>query len=671
MLLAAAVHAAARPVAVEVVLGDRPPRVGVLAIAAAWRRPSDAECALWIDRRLGGASAFTTLLEPAANAAAHAPARRWLERWAAAKVPELLGRSARNGRGVRRPSAAVDGGLRGARAVRAEPVDARAIGERARRRWLPSASETAMATSAADPPVATQLAGAIANALRSPGSAHEQDEERARQRGGDVASGGPRAPTTAAARPPRRARRRRCRPTLARSRRARRVGAGCGSRRRTGRRSAPHRAATPAPAPTRRRRRRAERRVRSPRPDRGRRCASPGRSGRPTWTSPARSTTACRPAAAATARRGGSAAAALPPAVATRATRRRRDGLRAGMDEGDRAQPMTTELPADADFADAHRRLLDLRAILARVIVGQDELVGQLVTAVFASGHVLIEGLPGLGKTHLAKALAAALGLQWGRVQCTPDLMPADVTGAEIYVTAAGGASTFEFRPARCSRSSSSSTRSTGRRRDAIGAARGDAGDAGDACRRRHALPRPFCVLATQNPIELEGTYPLPEAQLDRFMFKLTVPFPSRESLHALLDVSLDHEPADALEPIAGPADVLRITQLCRTVLLAARCKDRRGRPRRRDAARSRRDRLDPRRHIRYGASPRALQALVRAARVRAVMAGRAHVDVDDLAVVALPVLRHRRPPAPGKRARRRRCRHRARVGDRRMARRL
>ena len=99
------------------------------------------------------------------------------------------------------------------------------------------------------------------------------------------------------------------------------------------------------------------------------------------------------------------------------------------MDEGDRAQPMTTELPADNAFAEAHRQLLELRALLDRVIVGQQELVGHLITAIFASGHVLMEGLPGLGKTHLAKALAAALGLQWARVQCTPDLMPADVTG--------------------------------------------------------------------------------------------------------------------------------------------------------------------------------------------------------------------------------------------------
>ncbi len=312
------------------------------------------------------------------------------------------------------------------------------------------------------------------------------------------------------------------------------------------------------------------------------------------------------------------------------------------MDEAQINQTMNTYPATDNNYADAHDQLRALRTLLESVIVGQEALITHLITAVFAGGHVLIEGLPGLGKTHLAKALAAALGLQWARVQCTPDLMPADVTGAEIYATSAGGASNFEFRPGPVFAQLvlvDEINRATPRTQAALL----------EAMQERqvthalvsHRLPSPFCVLATQNPIELEGTYPLPEAQLDRFMFKLTVPFPDRSALRELLEVSLDAEPSDTLQSVIGPADVLHITQLCRSVLLAERCKD---------AAVDLILATQPdngagsqhRRHIRYGASPRALQAVVRAARVRALMAGRSHVDVDDLQALALPVLRHR-----------------------------
>jgi MoxR-like ATPase len=285
---------------------------------------------------------------------------------------------------------------------------------------------------------------------------------------------------------------------------------------------------------------------------------------------------------------------------------------------------------------------LEIETELARVIVGQRELVRWTLIALIAGGHVLLEGQPGLGKTVLVRSLAGVLDLDFARIQFTPDLMPADVTGTHIVSEDESGRRRFEFQPGPLFTNlllADEINRATPKTQSALLEAMQERQvTVGD---RTRPLQAPFFVLATQNPIELEGTYPLPEAQLDRFFFKLLVPFPEAEDLAEIArrTTGVD-EPT--LRPVAGAEELGSMSLLAREVpvaepvmqhavqLLLATHPDRAGAPE------------EVRRYVRWGASPRGLQTLVLAGRIRALLDGRYNLAVEDLEAVVAPALRHR-----------------------------
>jgi len=279
---------------------------------------------------------------------------------------------------------------------------------------------------------------------------------------------------------------------------------------------------------------------------------------------------------------------------------------------------------------------------IGRMIVGQEEVVEGVITCLLADGHALLEGVPGLGKTLLVRTLAQALDLKFSRIQFTPDLMPADIVGTNILVEEETGRREFRFQPGPVFANiilADEINRATPKTQSAMLEAMQEHSVTVAGETRR--LEEPFLVLATQNPIEMEGTYPLPEAQLDRFMFKLIVNYPSLGELGTILDRTTTAEIIE-ITKVTDPATVLEMRRLAREVAMADHVKEFALRtvlathPETEDGTEM------ANRFVRYGSSPRGAQALVLAGKVNALLDGRYNVSFDDIKKVALPSLRHR-----------------------------
>lgn len=283
-----------------------------------------------------------------------------------------------------------------------------------------------------------------------------------------------------------------------------------------------------------------------------------------------------------------------------------------------------------------------LRREIGKVIVGQDEIVTGTLTALIAGGHVLLEGVPGLGKTLLVRTLADALHLKFQRIQFTPDLMPADLIGTNVVLETPEGRKKFEFQPGPIFGNvllADEINRATPKTQSALLEAMQE--HSVTVAGQTYPLPEPFFVLATQNPLEMEGTYPLPEAQLDRFLCKLLVRYPTSADMETILDRTTESEDA-AAKPVLQGERVLQMRRLARQIPIADDVR-RYGialvlatHPDNSSAAPS------TSKYVRYGASPRGAQALILCAKIRAILDHRYHVAREDLQAVAPSVLRHR-----------------------------